>query len=256
MKGIFLFALKKVYLKILFLVEGLVMHLEDKKIRLELLEHGHATIYKNEKLEDYDRFAIVKVTMDEKKGMVLKVYKQLHPVNSIYAIQENAVLSFISRGYIFIVHVYLKLLNNEHIQVLKIISTKKHRLREHFRVDVCIDYDINLYNDKGEPVDTIPVECDRISNLSGGGFFFYAFADLPENRLLHISLHLEDKGRIDLKAQTVRVRSLNKQKALFGVAVRFIDISNEDYESILNFLYSVQRKRLSEGTFKESKQYV
>ncbi|MFH1515658.1 MAG: hypothetical protein ABIG42_09395 [bacterium] len=92
---------------------------KDKEHIKALLDQGQASIYLNEKLEDDDLVAIVNVSMDIQDRITLHVCRQLHSLILISAILENATLSFISRGYIYIMQVSLELLDNNHLRISK-----------------------------------------------------------------------------------------------------------------------------------------
>ncbi|MFH1515657.1 MAG: PilZ domain-containing protein [bacterium] len=132
----------------------------------------------------------------------------------------------------------------------------KHRLRDYFRVDVNLDFKVALISEFGVVGKTVPIVNVGTTNISGGGFFFYTSEQVQEQGLIQISLDLEENGIVVTKGKIIRCRIVNEKGPVFGVAVRFIDQSNQESEKILNFLFSTQRKQLSKGTYRESKQLI
>ncbi len=154
-------------------------------------------------------------------------------------------LAIVSAGPTISVHGHVRQVVNDRQLLLEATEAYEHpQKREHFRIDV--DVPVRYWRCSDEP-DYIPelfrAPSERI-NLSGGGMMFTAEFAPAVGQKLGFELSIPGPPRTLVRCEGRVLRVVERGANAWGVAVHFIDLDDEDQETLISFCFSEQRRQL------------
>lgn len=85
----------------------------------------------------------------------------------------------------------------------------------------------------------------NLIDLSGGGMRFETLAKLEDNVLLYVQLTLPS-GKLNIFVRVLRVQKLEDTKS-YGISSEFHEISEHDRDSIIRYVFELQRAMRKKG---------
>jgi hypothetical protein len=229
---------------------------QKEKIRSSLEELGQAFMYRKEEINSNNPLALVKAYKNKSGELEIQIIKKSILLTLTRDDETDLALKFVNRGYLYIIVMKIRFIDNVRMVVEDFLEYEKSRLRSYFRAEADIEFIVRTLGTTGEPASEVTLASVGKPDISGGGFFFYSKQEIFENTKVHLYLNLNDCGIVQTNARVVRCKPITKRDEIFGIAVEFIGISAIDREKILNFVSGIQRRQLMLGICEESRQWI
>ncbi|MDO3377868.1 flagellar brake protein [Geoalkalibacter halelectricus] len=143
------------------------------------------------------------------------------------------------------VHGYVRQVVNDRQVLLEAVEAYQHpQKREHFRIDVDVPVRYWRYSDEPDYRPEILQSPTERINLSGGGMMFVAEFKVAEGQKLCFELSIPGPPREIVRCEGRVVRVTERGESAWGVAVHFIDLDDEDQETLISYCFSEQRRQL------------
>lgn len=224
------------------------------KIKDSLIEIGQAYMFRESDLKENKPLALVKIKSNEDDELEILIHRCLQTFSRNEAEQDNLALIFVNRGYQYVVFVEVEAVDDLYMIVKDFVKCIKTRIRRYFRIAVTIDFTVQTLGISGKSASFEDILPEMKSNISGGGFFFYAGQELSKGKKVVMILDLEDCGIVQTHAVVVRCKLIDKKDEIYGIAVEFAGITEQERERILNFISGVQRRQIEMGSYQETYQ--
>lgn len=116
--------------------------------------------------------------------------------------------------------------------------------RAFVRLEISMPMTFVLLTENDEPLPAC--ELATTIDLSAGGAFFISRLQLQAGQLLKLCLSLGDK-ELSCNAQVVRCTRTEQGGRSYGVAVKFVDITDNWRDYIVGFIFAKQREWIKKG---------
>ena len=144
------------------------------------------------------------------------------------------------------------------LEVVMLGPLKKVQRREFFRLDCSIEATARIISDEEYETGEFEESDDwmdiHIADISGGGVKMYQkeFIEPNEIVLLHFELPIDDNlVELEVVGRILRCMPLNGKTGMYDQRVEFMNISKENRDKIVKFIFNEQRmKRAKESGFK------
>jgi len=186
------------------------------------------------------------------EGVAMPVAATLIKVNFLPDFVPNNIdqdgefkLSIQVAGPTVALHGVVKQIVNDRQLVLEVTDAYEHpQKREHFRIDLDLPvrYWRHAEDEDGRP-EIFQSPSERV-NLSGGGIFFVAEFNPVVGQQLGLELSIPGPPRTVVRCLGRVVRSTPRGEKLWGVALHFTDIEDEDQEEVISYCFAEQRRQL------------
>ncbi|MEN6349773.1 MAG: flagellar brake protein [Syntrophomonas sp.] len=116
--------------------------------------------------------------------------------------------------------------------------------REFVRLEISmpIRFDPHTESASGAPA----WEPGIVIDLSAGGMLFVSRLKLEDGQLINLCLNLGD-GELSCKAQVVRCTRTDADAQTYGIAVKFVEITDHLRDHIVGFIFAKQREWIKKG---------
>jgi c-di-GMP-binding flagellar brake protein YcgR len=127
------------------------------------------------------------------------------------------------------------------LKFLVVSKVSKVQRREYFRFDCLLDAKMRKMV---ENFDTPFEEC-LIKDISAGGIRFNCMSELEKGDIVECIIDLEENG-INCVGEVVRVLKV-KDNYKYQIGINFINLKNQDRDSIFRYIFNQQRKLIKKG---------
>lgn len=174
------------------------------------------------------------------------------PINSevnVYFIQRNGSLLSLFKFYAIITSRLVT--DNLHILIVeKQGDIAKVQRRNYFRLDCFVEVQYRIL----DPADDEPYDRDRsyintlANNLSGGGVCLMLEEKIPAGSIVECEMFNDQNRKVTFYGKVMRFEETGKDgKYKYEAGIAYIEISDNDREVIVRYVYDEQRKLLRKG---------
>ncbi len=144
------------------------------------------------------------------------------------------------RGEVVIANRYKE--DNLHLMDLELLTPlKKYQRRQYYRMNCILNF---KYKDKDKEEEEW--ETGTILDISGGGLRFATKHQLEEQEYIncYLQLQLDDnQTMIETTGEVIQSKPIEPDVATYQTRVRFTDLSMDDREFIIKFIFEEERRR-------------
>ncbi|CCQ93032.1 putative Type IV pilus assembly PilZ [[Clostridium] ultunense Esp] len=131
------------------------------------------------------------------------------------------------------------------LELQKISNTKRFQLRGFYRFAIDIPAIKQFPIKRGNKKEIVTEKC-RTKDVSGGGLMLYSNYKHEIGDIVLCKFNIDDH-QINAKGKIVRIENIDTFDYDYGLGIRFIDISENDRDRIIQFIFLKQRLLREKG---------
>ncbi|WP_176461604.1 flagellar brake protein [Anaeromicrobium sediminis] len=133
--------------------------------------------------------------------------------------------------------------NIPYLKVIKISDIEKVQRRDYYRLDMVLNVEMHINNDRGEIIKVIE---GLSKDISGGGIRVLCKEPIYKGTIIELIIKSE-KEPIKVIAEVLRCTLYEELYSQYEVGLKYKDISVNNREKIVKFIFDTQRKMRKKG---------
>ena len=221
-------------------MDSVKLNLGDK-IKLQLYDDSDVTLSSQELPSQYENSlpdGSMEIVAPIKEGRVVPVHRGVEmdvmfaQNGNMYTFKAETIGRRVT-GNLYLLRIKPK---------TKIVKLQR---RLYFRLECVLDVK-NRFFENMDDKDSIEYRDAITKNISGGGLCLLTDVEPKEGSFFDGIIDIG--GEINFKGKVVRVNELENQgKYRFEVGIEFTDITEQEREKVISFIFDTQRKKLKKG---------
>ena len=133
--------------------------------------------------------------------------------------------------------------NIPYLKVVKISEIEKVQRRDYYRLDMVLNVEIHINNDRGEVIKVIE---GLSKDISGGGIRVLCKEPIDKGTIIELVIKNENEP-IKVIANVLRCSLYEEVYSQYEIGLAYKDISINNREKIVKFIFDAQRKMRKKG---------
>ncbi|MGI6707474.1 MAG: flagellar brake protein [Clostridia bacterium] len=130
-----------------------------------------------------------------------------------------------------------------HLQLVELrvaSAVERKQRREYFRLATPLPFSFRIIDQEKEEEDG-EVHKGLVLDISGGGAKVLSPIPLSPGQWMECRLDLEEEGRIDVRAEVLRLDRLERPELEYEMGLRFVDLDRDTRDRIVQFIFRKQQ---------------